>query len=374
MAYRRKRMSYSRNAKRGRSSSASRRMTKKRKTPTKKRKTTKKKSTKVVDPNLASYVNPFSNLTSQPKIPDGKPTESVGITYRDVTQVTQDNASTPLVFALVPALGYCCLVQNDEVAQSLTSRPAEQRLNIRKFDSCPGVLQSGALPQGPVSDGTTINHSNDEVAHWRMVSAGLRISLLNAAEEDDGWWEASQFVIDDEADFWSIIPYSTFGPFQQFFVPNGQIYNNRGGDISNQRTYKTGLLRDLHKHMFRCKPCMETHDFQDLRGGYRLDSGEMQYDQTAESLEIANGSQSFRHMSDELIDTSYQMILIRCYGRGGTNKSRFHVDSQANYEFIYSRDANESKFHTTAASNPAFPDVTKGLRADPSPSINMSMD
>lgn len=369
MPVRRQRMSYSRKAKRGKS--PARKLTK-RKTPTKKRKTTKRKSTKAVDPNLASYVNPFSNLTSQPKIPDGKPSESVGLTFRDVTQVIQASPANPVMFALVPALGYCCIVQNDQTSQVIAG-PDEIKTNVRQFTDAPGSFDISGIAGGPVPDGTTVAHDTTDVAHWRMVSAGLRISLLNAAEEDDGWWEATNFIIDDEARFWGIIPRLTDSSENSLLTPNGQIFNNRNTDFSNTRGYQTGLLRDLHKHVFRCKPCMEDHDFHDLRGDFRLDAGEMEFTPGPDYLQFQPGSQTFRDMSKELVDNSFQITLIRCYGRGQDPPSRFHVDSQANYEFIYSREANESKFHTAAAFHDDFKNVTTGLRRDPTPGVVMSM-
>lgn len=377
-------MAYKKKAtKRARPSGTSRGLTRKRKStysqrkaPPKKRKTTKKK-TPMLSPHTAAYLNPFSTLTSQPKIPDGKASESVGVTYRNITEVA-DNATNgaPTTFLLVPALGYGVCIANDNISGSETWQDSFNALNLREFSTAPGAFFN--LNPGldePLLAKTEVSFETGGVAHWRLVSMGMRISLLNPVESDDGWYEACQLTYDDNADYWRTIPKNgKIQPNNHFMAPAGHMLLAVGEDVSNERTYKTGLLRDLHKTVWRCMPCKEDHDFQNLTGSVYTNTAEGDFIAADKALTWRKGSVSAKELIEQTIDNSYQMVLVRCHGRGGgaTPPSRYHVDTQANYEFIYSTDSVVNKFHTNGVHDPRFGDVATGFRLGASPDMAIS--
>lgn len=337
-------------------------------TSNKKAKTTKKrttkKTTKRISPHTAAYVNPFSSLTSQPKIPDGKASESVGLTFRNISEVNAGSSTAPTTFLLVPALGYGVAIAND--SESLANfSSASNAINLRKFNAAPGTFAFSSALTGIVPAKTLIQMDKQAIAHWRLVSMGMRISLLNNVESDDGWFEASQLVYDDTTDDWKITPFRALAGFDSthMLAPTGQMQQVVNEDLSNERTFKTGLLRDLHKYVWRCAPCKEDHDFIDLHGSYYTATDEALVNTTDKVMSFESGAITPKSIIKEVIDSSFQMVVVRCHGRGPTNNpSRYHVDSQGNYEFIYANDSSMSKFHTTGAHDSSFDNVSTNYR------------
>ena len=328
----------------------------------------------MIGPHTSVYINPFSTLTDQPKIPDGKAIESLGVGYRETFEVQDGHATEPTCFLLVPALGLGVVIKNDNT--SVTNFANDTRAcYVRDFETAPGMLNVVGITSSQ-AEGQVLTLDNQDVAHWRCVSTGMRISLLNPQEEDDGWWDSCVFNANDNASHWeSVQRLGTGNPVgtDHRLVPYALLDPTVG--IANERSYETGLLRDLHKRMFKCKPNRDDHKFNDTVENYTVEStDEVFWGTTDGYMSMSNGAPTMERMIKDLYDRSFSMILVRCYGRGtsAATPSRYHVDMQGNYEFIYSHTATESKFQSPGIIEKNFKNVAADVRSGSGASMETS--
>lgn len=313
-------------------------------------------------------------MTTQPKIPDGVANESLGVSLRKVETFTDGASAEPTALLLVPGLGIGMVIRNDAASVAAITDYTNYGVNAMEFTGASGWVNMSGITTADPAEGERIGLETDDVAFWRLVSMGCRISLLNPDEENDGYWDACQVTPQQLEQNWQLqeINNPTGSIFRNGLLPTKVLSNLVGANIANERSYETGLLRDLHKHVFRCKPCKDDHPFIKTVNSLILESTDaLTYDATDEVFEFQRGSPTMQKLIDMLYDGSYHMVLIRLFGRGssGSPPSRYHIDLHGNYEFIYDRDASESKFHTVGAHNKDFAAVRQRMRFSPAPSV-----
>jgi hypothetical protein len=161
-----------------------------------------------------SLLDPFDKTISQPKLLDGKVARSSGIRLRATGEITCAGTGTTYV-ALFPGASNVIAWQVDEVAGPITPQPFA------------GHLDS-------VADRANVKST-------RTVGTALRLSLVNSADQNEGYWEAAR-IPTNHLDF-------TFeGATSAVSLPMGGSGNV---DLSNYATYLTGKLRDIHRFQFK---------------------------------------------------------------------------------------------------------------------------
>jgi hypothetical protein len=205
--------------------------------------------------------------------------------------------------------------------------------------------------------GVQYNQQEDaqKVNQWRIVSQGLKISLINNATSNQGWYEAVRITLPKESDQWNFnFPLDTRGPGDnQKLYPGrptggcigGSVFQAQptaaGGllatgiaqlphspaslsDISVHPSYVTGKLRDIHKHIFTLRPNTDDHEFQSIADG-----------------DIRSNPSAF-------VDSSFDAIYIRLHV---TDESQFMLHWVSNQEVVY--DENSTMARTATRTSPA---------------------
>ena len=144
---------------------------------------------------MAVALNAFSDKTMQPRFPDGKASESVGMKYQMINEIEYTELST-MEIIFFPGLNTCIHVKN-ATSKSLGARTSPENQYQGKIQRVSNHVTGDVSVQTSAS-GTQVfrfEQANERhVAKWRVVSYGLLLSLVNNSEENDGWWEACRIT------------------------------------------------------------------------------------------------------------------------------------------------------------------------------------
>ncbi|UNI72602.1 MAG: capsid protein [Avonheates virus SG_4_10] len=298
---------------------------------------------------LHVYHNPFSEATSQPKIPDGAAVRSLGVHHQNVREYAGQGILHMLMF---PGM-------SSTLVLSSSNDPTSQYSLGRDY-----VIPGFAGVNGPnwsnFSDATSamLVSQRDNYSHWRLVSAGLQLKLLNSQEEDDGWWESIRLTREHNHEDWFLTTEenSTNNDTDGTIAPVGLISQEGAADVrtlslADESTYATGLLRDLHRIQFELHGVTGDHNFIKMRDDVRvqgaaINEGDEGTDGTYD-LTFNAGFDDTMELIDHFVDTSYDMIYIRLHCRNDSaTPSRFHVNSVMNHEVIFDARERESRYMT----------------------------
>lgn len=294
--------------------------------------------------------DPFSDRTNQPKIPDGKINDSLGLSSTNVFELS---AATTEVHMLLYAGCNSCLI-----AQNVEQQDALRNYYVPKISSSgESLIWIGADTTIPSVNDFTVA-SNQEYGMWRTVSTGLQLKLLNPAEEDDGWWEAVRISPDETATYWEMSTFENgLGAADRTnagcLVPYGILNQYVGKPLSNDNTYSTGLLRDLHEVQFELHGRKDYHDFKLRRNGVRLEGGVYEVDTTANVANFTSAEDDVHELIQNFADESMDMIYLRFHTRApatDVNPSRFHTHIVNNQEVHYPTGTVENRFHSKCTS------------------------
>jgi hypothetical protein len=186
-----------------------------------------------------------------------------------------------------------------------------------------------------------VQDPTNAIGQWRSVSCGLKLTLVNNADENDGWWEACRFAstkgdrIFDVRNFDSnvVVEDGQVIAVPRDNQPDALVYLQGAtagtAQMTENPTYMTGKLRDIHKYMFKTRPHSTDHDFQRLKREY------LYQDATELSL-----------MLDDMIDYDYDFVFIRLHC---TDKTRIMAHAVHNIEAMYEPSSILGSMHTPAA-------------------------
>lgn len=242
----------------------------------------------------ASLINPFDNEVLQPKIFDGRVSRSSGIRLRATGEIVCDTSDVTYI-ALVPGLS-----------------------NVLCWKTSPSTVTT------PNAFGGHMNSATDRayVKQIRTVGAALRLSLVNSALENEGYWEAARVPV-TESDF---TINTTTGVIDLPMLTTGI-------DLSNHQTYQTGKCRDLHRYQFKLNP-----QNTDLNFG--------RVNNTTPTVE-------------EVVSPNWDMIIIKVHGRtDSSSPSHLMYDCVSCQEVIYVENTALSRLMTN---NTPLPQMTSLL-------------
>lgn len=169
-----------------------------------------------------SLLDPFDKGMSQPKLLDGKVARSSGIRLRATGEITCNSTGSTYI-ALIPGHSnvICWRVEDDPLVPEVTPSPFQGHLDT-------------------VQDRSYVKST-------RNVGTALRLSLVNSADQNEGYWEAAR-IPTSNLDFSFTEPDPVGAPG----VLNTAVYMGLSNlDLSNYQTYLTGKLRDIHRYQFK---------------------------------------------------------------------------------------------------------------------------
>jgi hypothetical protein len=168
-----------------------------------------------------SLLDPFDKTISQPKLLDGKVARLSGIRLQATGEITCAGTGTTYV-ALFPGASNVIAWKVDEAAGPITPH------------AFAGHLDS-------VND-------RSNVKSCRTVGTALRLSLVNSADQNEGYWEAAR-VPTNHLDF--SFSGSHVGEGTTSLTVSLPMGGTGNVDLSNYATYLTGKLRDIHRFQFK---------------------------------------------------------------------------------------------------------------------------
>lgn len=243
---------------------------------------------------IRSFLNPFDLSMTQPKILDGSEVRSAGVRFRNVGNVTLPADGSAQLFVLFPGFSYNLNWKTPAGTASMHS--------IHPFH-----LGNSTLRQ--------------DVRRVRLVSAGLKLSLENTSDDNEGNWEAIRIPVTMD-DFVQTDLTNPTG--QDFGVKLADAFDRT--DLANHSTYQTGRLRDIHRFLFKLNSTDPDHDFthvNQLTGNYG-------------GIAAASGTAVQEIAQKSLLDIAFDVVVIRITGRiDATVPSVIRYDMVSNQEVVY---------------------------------------
>lgn len=268
--------------------------------------------------------NPFSKLTDVAKIPDDSVSHSLARTLQHVSQIRNAADVGTMHILLHPSMGIGCSVFGDVDAYgdrtvSYLGFP-DQQLHINAYEA--------ALAGG--GEGVELKNGS-EIAKWRIVSQGLRLSLNNVAEENDGWYETCRIIDDKDIKAnWCIAPVdnkpSNITQYEQCGLGGtdaigGMVTVLDGLSLIEQPGYQTGLLKDLGKKEFKLNPVGNAMDFQEMYDSYQLTEGSQAdffHNTDKGVIQLQSNNAKTKNVFDSMQDHNHDMVYIRVHPRANT--------------------------------------------------------
>lgn len=357
--------------------------------------------------SLEVFKNPFSQAELQPVIPDGKAVTSAGQRLQNVTQIEfdQDAAITCMLF---PGLGGGATWWGDKGSGFGYPSPNDSSVNthLQSYTSHGGwksqskntVVLSDTVDEYAVN--FSQNTSSGTINAWRLVSQGIRISLVNNSDQNDGWWEAIRVAPSQDPGQYCFVNSPAGGwddptgagtvktPTDARICASVSCKDSTySGQWVDNPSYITGKLRDIHKHVFCLHPVNTDHDFCHLKPQFELNAttlGDMKIASNLGGLNtehdgqigagyggwtIARPSAASTDLIQGNIDFSYDILLIRIHGRttdGSETKILSHLIS--NQEVCYAEGTLLERFQRRTLKATGFRGLTESMRKNIRPS------
>lgn len=320
---------------------------------------------------LAVYVNPWSTATTNPKIPDGKCRLSTGLRLQAVREYLNDD-NGEMEFLIFPGCG-CGLSANNKTVDGDTETD-----NINEGTRDLLYENHGTFTyQAEAGWNTYSQEKTAAIAKWRLVSQAVRFTLINNADENDGWFEAIRFDLTNDYGKLNIKHNANATPPQAWIspgkgalggTPTGDTFDNLYDNIGNlveHPSYISGKLRDIHRYQFQLRAVDADHDFRNVDRQYIIHEDARPSDPpptaTITPLDLSHEA---KEMKDALCDFSYDFIYVRIHGRPaaeGVNPTRIMTHVVANQEIMYEQGSAFSRYHTETDASPYFKTVATKL-------------
>lgn len=330
---------------------------------------------------MSVFYDAFSNATAQPRVPDGKALSSMGHKNQRIYEIHNRQDEKNVVHILLyGGLGGGAIVCNTALTGVNPPNRAWTHMGYQDF----GGFKMNDFETLAIDDtqSDSLNITNVEnFSKWRLVSQGLRLKLVNPAEEDDGWWEAVRLSECLDEDDWVMTTRNDLNDWESgddvTVSPYGQwILGTLGTrELTNHASYSNGRLKDIHKSEFQLKPIGDDLTFQDLSDKYntpyKKDSAPSNIcctgfnDTGHREFRFNRGNIKANRLIKDLVDWNHDMVYIRLHTRphvqqvdgtasGTANGSRVLAHLVANHEVMYQPTEKEAKFQSVGNRYAAF--------------------
>lgn len=245
-------------------------------------------------------INPFDK-TVPPKLQDGKKTSSSGLRLRSTGELVLSTDRTTIV-ALIPFLGHS-LIWSLDGTNAVRSKTYKGHMNTQA--------------------------DRDNVKQARLVSQGLKMTMINNADQNEGYWEAARLPV-DISEFSLANDMTLDNPLEANF---SQIIDPEI-DLSNYSTYQSGKLRDLHRYQFKLNSTDTNHDFAEIH--------------TVPTIK-------------DVLDEQFDVVILKLHGRAQTGApTSLLYETMSNQELIYAQETALSRLMTTNRKVPGFETIMLG--------------
>lgn len=244
---------------------------------------------------ITSLVDPFNTRMTQPKLLDGATRRSSGLRFRSTGNITLEGQGLDNYLVLFPCF-----------SQGVSWR----RINDTDYSYAT-----------PYPNHMQVGTDRTNVKMCRLVSSGLKLSLMNNADDNEGYWEAIRIPLD--AIEWADVaaPALEDGVVH---LPSNATFPN----MANYYSFQSGLLRDLDRFLFKLNSTQADHPFV--------------------NVSVDNVNQG-APTSSGLFDRNFDVIVIRLVGRiNATTPSVLKYEHMSNQEVIYKQDTLMARLATNS--------------------------
>lgn len=245
---------------------------------------------------VTSLIDPFDQSQSQPKLLDGSVLRSSGLRFRNTGSIVLPTAGAAYI-VLIPGLSKVLYWQT-AVGGAFTST---------------GVF--------PTHLGTLTDREN--IKNIRLVSAGLKLSLLNSSDQNEGYWEAVRITTPIVT---TLLTVETPAENEAFIMAAADNYavdivtQFALTDMANHATYQTGKLKDINRFMFKVNSVSPQHPWKRV---------------------------SETPVVSDAIDYSFDTVVIKVTGRlDPASPSTLMYNQIVNQECVYSEGTALARLHT----------------------------
>lgn len=207
--------------------------------------------------------------------------------------------------------------------------------------------------------------SQNSPEKWRLVSQGLRLTPINNAELNSGWFEAIRVPSSYNIQECAIV--SASDPANAPSCISVDLKSFEGGiafasNWANYPGYISGKVRDLPRHVFYLQTVGDRnyHDANDINDCSAIGDEYARFQSSVEDIE-------------GYIDTTFDTVLIRINGIPSTSDAQvpaIHYHSVSNLEHIQQANSLLKRFESRCISADGVVKKTDVLiNRDPKPSI-----
>jgi hypothetical protein len=313
---------------------------------------------------LYTVHNPFADTTNAPKLPDGQCAESLGIREQIVQELStnyQETDHAVLHLLLMPHRAIPLMYvssQSAQVSPAIANFVRVQNNDLFEYRAGSWNARSAVVPY-PSTD----LFLDTTTAYSRIISQGLQLKLLNTEQEDDGWWEAVRVYEQLDTDM-----YSLHQSDNEPYIDGPSAYNDlsflpveildqlrSSSNLPKQRSYSTGLLKELENVQFNLNVLKDTNDFHQHTRQLHMPSGWGEVTTLVpqgnnRGVNLQNGAvdnvlPAIRNQMSDAFDMVYIRIHGRAAGTAGV-ATRLHANLIQNIEVIHQRNDDRSRYHT----------------------------
>lgn len=337
-----------------------------------------------VSAHLAVQRNAFSTAQAAAKICDGAASSSIAERISTV-QIAKSAAGTT-AFALLPSItGHAWIYQgslvngnpvipsdggvlpvnkDNELLANTIHAFAGTTLSAIGTAATTTVVGEGGKQQDKVemtdvgANETTakqlgvLKKKADAPDEFRLVSAAMRLSCINASDQMQGWFEAIRVRPSWSTEGVRIFTTSAGSVTTFALGPSMESWEEgiiRSANWSNDPSYVTGRLRDLGRHTFYLQP-VKPRKFQRW------------------PLQVS--STAFDDFEEQPcgFDTTFDVVLVRVFSEpssASTLAQAIHCHTVKNWETMYDSNKSMARFHTsTIAAKKAVEYADKQMTRD----------
>ncbi len=309
-----------------------------------------------VKQHVASYLNAF-NKHQHAKIGDGSVTSSLPEPRRSTA--TADTGTNDGVLHIVMYPG----IEAGVVWRNTADVTAGNKPNIMDYPGSyalgPNNFSAVALAAGEKAAPVTTN-----ILKWRIVSQGLRATLLNPDETNDGWFEAIRSNSYTSAGNFALDGSSQDGEIR--VVPSQVLFAGLTtlSNLAEEPSYVTGALKNLHDIQFDQSQNSQSHDYNNIRGQYNVvhDTGTLYPDDINRAeWPLSAGEDDNHELLNRHIDLNRDFLYLRIYG--GVAGSKILLELATNFELVYSPATPLHKYQTDGANHKKAQDAADSIKS-----------
>lgn len=240
---------------------------------------------------VESFVDPFDARIAQPKLLDGRQRRSAGLRLRSSGELTCSVTGTTYI-ALIPGFANAvCWADQQDTVQAADVAMVPNSWN------------------GHISSDTDLAN----IKFIRSLGAGLKLNLINSADNSEGYWEAIRVPVQK----------SDLEVASSHRCVLNMILRAVEEDFSQYEPYQSGKLRDIHRFLFKLNSNNTEHEWIQLPPVADINT------------------------TEHLVDNTWDAIIIKLKGRKeATIPSIVKYDAVSLQEVVYKENTSLARLQT----------------------------